>query len=775
MFYMKKIFCLVYLIFAGLYTIAQDVGISEWRYHIPYQQGVAIADAGRNVYCASELGMYYFSKIDNSVNRKTRVQGLSDIGISDIAHNADQDILVVAYSNGNIDLLQGDEVVNMEDLKRANFPGSKRINSITMKNEFAYLSCGFGIIVINLKKQEVKETITLNITGDLGVNDVISHNGLFYAATNEGLFFAQEGSNNLSNPNEWTLVEELPDSSFSCLFVLNEILHANFDNNIFNSDTLFYFENGTWQRRSELFGLANKHFDVNNNKVVVCHTDRVIVYDKLWKSMQELLSYGKVAPKAAQAVFDKINNETIWLADQRKGLVEITSAGPHESHTVYGPISNRVHEITTLGNDVWIAAGSVEGGHWNNTYNKDGVFKFSGNEWKTYNRNSLVGIDSLFDFLSVAVDPKDHDKVYFAAHGDGIVEMIDEVHVETFGQSNSSISLIEAATPSYQYAGMSSLVFDGNNILWGANARAANVLCAKDEDGKWYSFRLSEAISNKETGRMIATSENHIWVTFPNNSGVAVLNYNNTIDDPDDDEIAGLTTANVKLPSNSVYALAEDLDGAIWIGTGTGISVFRSSSDLFGENPPEAEKPLIQQDGYTEYLLESQAVTAIAIDGANRKWMGTSSSGVYLIAEDGTEEILHFTVENSPLMSNGIITIGVNQETGEVFFGTEQGICSYKSTATEGKADYSSVYAYPNPVEPNYYGDIAITGLVANSEIRITDISGNLVYQGIADGGQAIWKGTTADGNRIKTGVYLVFCAAPDGSQSVATKILFIN
>jgi len=772
---MKKIFCLVYLIFAGLYTIAQDVGISEWRYHIPYQQGVAIADAGRNVYCASELGMYYFSKIDNSVNRKTRVQGLSDIGISDIAHNADQDILVVAYSNGNIDLLQGDEVVNMEDLKRANFPGSKRINSITMKNEFAYLSCGFGIIVINLKKQEVKETITLNITGDLGVNDVISHNGLFYAATNEGLFFAQEGSNNLSNPNEWTLVEELPDSSFSCLFVLNEILHANFDNNIFNSDTLFYFENGTWQRRSELFGLANKHFDVNNNKVVVCHTDRVIVYDKLWKSMQELLSYGKVAPKAAQAVFDKINNETIWLADQRKGLVEITSAGPHESHTVYGPISNRVHEITTLGNDVWIAAGSVEGGHWNNTYNKDGVFKFSGNEWKTYNRNSLVGIDSLFDFLSVAVDPKDHDKVYFAAHGDGIVEMIDEVHVETFGQSNSSISLIEAATPSYQYAGMSSLVFDGNNILWGANARAANVLCAKDEDGKWYSFRLSEAISNKETGRMIATSENHIWVTFPNNSGVAVLNYNNTIDDPDDDEIAGLTTANVKLPSNSVYALAEDLDGAIWIGTGTGISVFRSSSDLFGENPPEAEKPLIQQDGYTEYLLESQAVTAIAIDGANRKWMGTSSSGVYLIAEDGTEEILHFTVENSPLMSNGIITIGVNQETGEVFFGTEQGICSYKSTATEGKADYSSVYAYPNPVEPNYYGDIAITGLVANSEIRITDISGNLVYQGIADGGQAIWKGTTADGNRIKTGVYLVFCAAPDGSQSVATKILFIN
>ena len=772
---MRKLFCKVCVLFSLFSAKAQDVGISEWRYHIPYQQGLAIADAGSYVYCASELGMYYFSKIDNSVNRITRIQGLSDIGITDIAHNPDEDIVIVAYANGNIDLILGEEVVNMEDLKRANFPGSKRINSITMRNELAYLSCGFGILVINLEKQEVKETIRLNTNGDLGVNDVVFHNGLFYAATNEGLFFANESSNNLSDPNEWTLTGELPDSTFSSVFILNQMLHANYDNKTFNSDTLFYLENGTWKKRAELFGLASNHFDVNNDKVVVCHTDKVIVYDKLWQSKQELLSYGQVAPLAAQAVFDKINNETIWLADERKGLVEVISANQYETHTILGPISNRVHEITTLGNDVWIASGSVEGRHWNNTYNKDGVFKFSENEWKTYNRNSLVGIDSLFDFLSVAIDPKDHDKVYFAAHGDGIVEMIAETHTETFGQSNSSISLVEGATPAYQYAGMSSLTFDSNNILWGANARAANVLCAKDEDGRWYSFRLSESTSSKETGRMIATSDNHVWVAFPNNSGIAVFNYNNTISDSDDDEIVGLTKANGNLPSNSVYALAEDLDGSIWIGTGTGTAVFRSPSSLFGENPSAEEKILIQQDGYTEYLLESQVVTAIAIDGANRKWFGTSSSGVYLIAEDGTEEILHFTVENSPLMSNGILTIAVNHESGEVFFGTEQGICSYKSTATEGKTDYSAVYAFPNPVEPNYHGDIAITGLMANSEIRITDISGNIVYQGIADGGQAVWKGNTAEGNRVKTGIYLVFCAAEDGSQAVATKILFIN
>ncbi|MBL4623614.1 MAG: hypothetical protein JKY42_00465 [Flavobacteriales bacterium] len=772
---MKKAFAGVCLFCFGLALFGQDIGISEWQYHIPFQNGVAVTDAGDRVYCASELGMYYFNKPDNSVNRMSRVQGLSDIGITDVVYSENQNIVIVGYSNGNIDLIGTNQIINMEDIKRTSFPGQKRINKITVNNELAYLSCGFGIVVINLEKREVKETYWLNTNGDLEVNDVVVNEGYIYAATDNGLFFAQESSPNLNDPSEWLLESSLPDSSFSRLFVFGSRVYANYNNNIFNSDTLYFQENGIWQKEMNLSGLANNFFNVKKDRVVVCHNDRIITYDENWQSTQEFLSYGQIAPFAPQAVFDLNNSSTVWAADARKGLIEITGANQYEKHTIYGPISNRVHEITTRGRDVWVASGTVEGGQWQNTYNRNGVFKFSENEWKAYNRKSLEGVDSLFDFLSVAIDPVDINKVYFAVHGDGIMEMVDEKHSRTFGQSNSGVSLSEQATPTYQYAGLTSLVFDGNNILWGANYGASEVLCAKDQEDNWYSFDITPATTSRITGRMISTSENHIWVAFPDNGGIAVFNYNNTIEDNQDDQMKGLTTTIGNLPSNSVYAMAEDLDGELWIGTAEGTVVFRSPSDLFGDNPSDAEKILIQQDGYTEYLLESQAITAIAIDGANRKWMGTSSSGVYLIAEDGTEELLHFTVENSPLLSNAIQTIGINHETGEVFFGTEQGICSYKSTATEGALDYSTIYAYPNPVEPNYYGDIAIKGLVTNSEIRITDINGNLVYKGIANGGQAIWDGKTTVGDRVKTGVYLVFCAAPDGSQSVATKILFIN
>ncbi|MBL4652031.1 MAG: hypothetical protein JKY53_04075 [Flavobacteriales bacterium] len=771
---MKKTVLASLGLFLSLISLGQNLGLEEWQYHIPYQNGIAVSDAGNLVYCASYAGMYYFNKSDNSVNRFTRIQGLSDIGITDIVFAEETDILVVGYENGNIDLVQLNSVINISGIKDANFPGTKRINKITIIDELAYLSCGFGIVVVDLLKQEIRDTYYLNSSQNLGVNDIVVNGIGIYAATNSGLFFS-EFSNNLSDPEQWKVETDLPDSTFSRLFFFQEKLYANYSNNVFKSDTLFYLENGTWKKQQAVYNQANAFFDVLEDRVVVCHTYKIVVYDGSWNTIQELTTYGQIAPAAKQAVFDENDPSVIWAADSRKGLIKITGDNQYEAHTVLGPPSRNSHEITSHGSDVWIASGSIYGGLWSNTYNKDGVFKFSENEWKIYSKETLDGIDSLFDFLSVAIDPINQDKVFFAVHGDGIVEVINDVHTETYGQSNSSVSLVEGATPDYQYAGMTSLTFDGNNILWGANARAKSVLCAKDQGENWYSFDLSSVMSNKRTGRMIATSNNIIWVALPKNAGIVVLNYNNTIADTTDDQMIGLTTTKGGLSSNTVLDLVEDLDGEIWVGTAEGVVVFRSPSDLFGENPSDAEKILIQQDGYTEYLLETQTVTAITIDGANRKWIGTSSSGVYLIAEDGTEEILHFTVENSPLISNIILTIGVNHETGEVFFGTDQGVCSYKSTATGGTIDYSQVYAYPNPVTPDYYGDIAIKGLVTNSEIRITDINGYLVYKGVANGGQAIWNGQTTSGDRVKTGVYLVFCATPDGSQSVATKILFIN
>ena len=238
-----------------------------------------------------------------------------------------------------------------------------------------------------------------------------------------------------------------------------------------------------------------------------------------------------------------------------------------------------------------------------------------------------------------------------------------------------------------------------------------------------------------------------------------------------------LTTVKGKgnLPSNEIQCIAEDHDGEIWIGTDKGIAVFYCSDQVLTASGCDAQQIFIEQDGHTQILLETELVTAIAVDGANRKWIGTQNSGVYLMSADGTKQIQHFTVDNSPLLSNEINSIAINPKTGEIYFGTVQGIISYRNDATEGLEDYTNVYVFPNPVKPGYEGPIAITGLITNADVKITDINGTLVYQTKALGGQAIWYGKNFKGEKSHSGVYLVFCSNEDGSKTFITKILLVN
>jgi ligand-binding sensor domain-containing protein len=207
-----------------------------------------------------------------------------------------------------------------------------------------------------------------------------------------------------------------------------------------------------------------------------------------------------------------------------------------------------------------------------------------------------------------------------------------------------------------------------------------------------------------------------------------------------------------------------------------GICVFYSPENFFipGQNF-DAQQILVQEGSYTQYLLENEMVTAIAVDGANQKWIGTDRGGVFLFSPDGTKKIYHFTIDNSPLFSNRITALAINPLTGEVYIGTDKGIISFKSTATEGGDTFSDVYAYPNPVKEGYTGYIAIKGLVQDAEVKITDISGRLIFATKASGGQAIWDGKNFSGKRAKTGVYLVMASNSDGSEKIVTKILIIN
>jgi ligand-binding sensor domain-containing protein len=353
------------------------------------------------------------------------------------------------------------------------------------------------------------------------------------------------------------------------------------------------------------------------------------------------------------------------------------------------------------------------------------------------------------------------------------MEFLDGEVVNIFNDNNSSLQ----KWPTANYVAVSGLDIDSKQNLWVVNSGAPNPLSVKSPGGEWTSFSLGSALSGSDFGNLLIDSYNQKWITLRTDNKLAVFFDNNTLDDPSDDVAKILTNAagNGALPGNKIYCVAQDRDDEIWLGSDEGVGVIYSPFNLFTGGNFDAQRILVEVGGYTQYLLESEIVTAIAIDGDNRKWMGTDRAGVFLLSEDGTEQIHHFTEENSPLYSNRILAIEINNKTGEVFFGTDKGIISYKDTATEPNPTNDDVVVYPNPVREGYAGLIAIKGLVDNADIKITDVAGTLIYATRAEGGQAIWSGYNFDGRKASTGVYLVFASDDQGNEKMVTKILFIN
>jgi hypothetical protein len=228
---------------------------------------------------------------------------------------------------------------------------------------------------------------------------------------------------------------------------------------------------------------------------------------------------------------------------------------------------------------------------------------------------------------------------------------------------------------------------------------------------------------------------------------------------------------------NNVFSITEDLDGNIWVGTDMGPAVYYNPGKVFSSDLKAARIKIPRNDGtgLADYLLGTETVTTIAVDGANRKWFGTMSSGAYLMSEDSKKELLHFNSTNSPLLSDDMVKISVNGLTGDVWFGTSEGIVSFRGDATTGKDDYSGIYVFPNPVREDYEGLVTVTGLVEGSTVKITDISGNLVYETSSLGGQVTWDLRNYRSARVATGVYLVFCSNEDGSLAEVTKLLVIR
>jgi ligand-binding sensor domain-containing protein len=317
---------------------------------------------------------------------------------------------------------------------------------------------------------------------------------------------------------------------------------------------------------------------------------------------------------------------------------------------------------------------------------------------------------------------------------------------------------------------------DESKYLWITQTEVPGSIKVLKPDGTWIVNPVT--ISAPSIGDLIITTLGQKWIILPRGYGLFLLDDNKTPDIFTDDKSMKILVQDTEnQPISLIYSIAEDLDGNIWVGTDQGPLIYFNPRNMFDGNPKASRIKIARNDGTNDadFVLKTETITAIAVDGANRKWLGTSGSGLYLLSPDGTKQIYNFNEKNSPLLSNSIVSLAIDNKSGDIWIGTSRGVQSYRGNATEGREKFSKVLTFPNPVRQDFGGNVTITGLMADTQIRITDISGNLVFETVSDGGQATWDLKTYNGRRVATGVYLVFCASRDGSQSAVTKMLVIK
>ncbi|MBT7143248.1 MAG: T9SS type A sorting domain-containing protein [Bacteroidetes bacterium] len=758
-----------------------QLAIGDWREHLPYSHAKCVAEADNKIYCSTDIGLFSFNKNDNSVEKYSKISGLSDIGINSIRYHQENEVLMIAYSNTNIDLIENNTIYNISDIKRKPNLGNKTINNILFLGNIAYLSCGFGIVVIDLDKKEIKDTYYIGNNGTkINVLDLTFDGANLYAATESGIYKADINNQNLANYAYWHKITNIPNanSEFNCLEYFGGKVLMNYRNEATNDDTLYVYDGLSWDYFVPEYNKRIYSLDVSYDKLLISSTSKLLTYNQNFERTNMIYTYGHSSVNPHHAIID--NENTIWIADNTIGLIK-TNNDWNAEPAIYpnGPDNSKVVDLEIAEGDLWAATGG-KNGSWTNLWNKAEVFSFIENEWNTYNNNSISKMSQAIDIIKVKIDPLNNKHLFAASWGGGILEFMNGELIEIYNDSNSSLQNI---IPGSKYVRVGGLVFDDDNNLWATNSEVANPISVKKASGtwsngeKWISFPYGNTVDAPTLSEILVTQYGHKWVVLARGYGLFAFDNNRTIENFADDQTKqfDVVDENGKIISNNIFSIAEDREGTIWIGTNKGVLVYYNPSSVFDQSNFYAQKVILEIDGSAQYLLETETVSAIEIDGANRKWFGTENAGVFLMSEDGTEQILNFNTDNSPLLSNTITSIAIDENSGEVFFGTANGIISYRGTAIEPKDNFNDIYVFPNPVRENYSGDITVKGVVENSNVKITDVSGNLVFETTALGGQAIWNGNNFSGERVHTGVYMVFCSNEDGTQTHVTKLLFIN
>lgn len=750
-------------------AIAQLQPIGRWREHLEFRPVTWVSAGTDHIFAASKFGIFTISRADNEIVRYSKVNGLTDAGVRAMRYHNASEKLLIAYNNSNLDVLYRGDVINIPYILRSNINGDKRINDIFFDGDRAYLATGLGVIVVNMRRYEISGTWFIGNNGaQVRVNGFCADDQFFYAATEEGLKAAPRNAAIPEDFRNWMLLSNangLPNGPVRNVLWVQNRLYVQYFNSLYvrNGNNWELVLNDGFEWRSTEAGddaivIAQERNGWQQRRVVVVQASTATVTQTIENNQR--LRFPLRATKSG--------NELL-IADDGNGLVRVTgnSFSTTQLNSPYGALDG---EMKFFNNTLYVAGGSVNAA-WNYQFNGTGFFTFQNNTWTDFNRFTLPWMDTVLDVITVAVDPR-NNTIYAGSFGGGLVEYRSPTDYKIYKQG-SAIGEAIGDPNNYRISG---LAFDTENNLWFSNFGAASTFGVRKADGSWKNFQVPFLIPFNMTGNILIDDFNQKWIQVPQNFGLLCFNHGSSIDNTGDDRWRWYRTGrgNGNLPGSFVNTLAKDKDGFIWVGTDRGIGIIQCPGEVFTSNGCEAFQPVVQQDNFAGLLFENEDVRAIAVDGANRKWIGTRN-GVWLISADGSKVIQRFTAENSPLLSNEIIRIAIEPISGEVFFSTFNGICSYRGTATEGTNRNESLLVFPNPVPSGYNGTIAIRGVASNAIVKITELNGRLVYQTRAQGGQAVWNGRDYRGNRVASGVYLVLVSDDAGQEKASTRIVFIK
>ncbi len=779
----RQLLLLLFGLILSASGIAQETEIGQWRDHIPYNRGNSVSANGDILYCGSSAGFISFNNLTGEIERFNTITGLSDIGVAMLKFNENTNSLIVAYNNANIDILKGSVITNISAIKDDISGGDKSIINIRIDGNFAYLSTGFGIVVVDMAKNEIKDTYRLGQNSeDLQVNDVyLDHDAnLMYAATVEGVRFA-DMDDNLSDFNSWSKMQNLPDVNgnydhidfWSGQFFLNYNPGADQDSHI-----VYRIKGSAVDTFLEASFQPTRDFQVESDRLIITKFYNILTYDENLESLGIIFIYDEgvgIEPLAC------IHHQGFyWMADNRLGLVKYQTVGAYVTVAPNGPNTLSVNDADVEKKTVWTTSGILDPDY-RGSPNVPEFNRYEEYYWTGMSRFNEGKLDSLYGFIKTKINPFNPGQVFMASWDNGLLEINDgEItqiyNMSTKSETQHSLTPVDGTESLIRVGGLD---YDREGNLWITCSETPFALNVLTVDGIWKRYSFGSLVDNQTiVGEVLVAQNGYKWIVLNRSNGNNRIIVFDDKGEPlnNDYRFIALSTddGNGSIPGSILHCIDQDISGSMWVGSNEGPAVFYSPDFVF-DSQQNAQRVLIQQDGQTQILLETEDIRSIKTDGADRKWFGTTNSGAYLMSDDAQNEINHFTRDNSPIFSDEVNDIAIDHDNGEVYFCTSEGLISYKGSATGGGTGFSTVEVYPNPVTQGYSGPIAIKGLAENTNVKITDVNGILVYETTSFGGQATWDGRTISGSRVSNGVYLIFCTDRAGESQEVSKVLFLN